>query len=373
MINAHGPGMEAYVKLVEDTYAVAGAPADVHSGIRFMGVDTFRKVFDGYYCRTDFDANRPCPTCKLLQDPETGEWFTECKNLASDGQRVRIRKKVLRTAPTEPRVGAAVVNCSEYSQACERLAWPPGGPSTANGAARVIMAEVCEVLLKSDGSSHTPALYSKLSRLRATCATPVYSGYTGAVNVLLSVYERQVNGDMTSLSEYEKALALTMASVSHSQTEANQFLPEETREFVEEVVMKSEGGGFDYSDRDRWYSGLGIRKSLVHLVWTGREKREAAAEGGKTFKLRVEVESLLRALRDRVDALVGYAVGMHNRIEYAPEMRPSYDPTCGEAYFFCKSGRPFASWPHFTHVKSERHCEECRHPDWYRVGRHGMS
>jgi len=75
MLDAKGPGMESFVRTKEKEYALAGSPADA-SGNYFMGPDTFRGVFDGYYCRTDIDANRPCHTCERVVDPVTGDKFT---------------------------------------------------------------------------------------------------------------------------------------------------------------------------------------------------------------------------------------------------------------------------------------------------------
>jgi len=109
---------------------------------------------------------------------------------------------------------------------------------------------------------------------------------------------------------------------------------------------------------------------LLTLIWASRIENIG---GGKPYTLRPEIFRFLSALDFRVQEIKDAAVGMHYRIEFSPDSRPAYDPTTGEAYHFNKSGSPWASWPEFSRVKSERNCDDCTHPDLYKTGRRGMS
>ncbi len=372
--------MEAFVKQTELDYELADSPHE-NGSKRFMCTDTFRHIFDGYFCRTDFDANRPCPTCPILVDPKTGECYSDCKNLTADGQRIRIRKEELGRAPNKPRDGAPSVDCKHYYQACERLAWPPGGPSKPNGKARVIFAEVCELLLKAGSPMPDGSLVTRVQDLKELLRSEVLTGYLPAINLVLAAFERRVRQEGLALSAFETALTTTMASVCHSQTEATQFIPVGTHTFLNEILHLSSTTGFASKDKSKWTANPGIRRSLIALAWAGKIAITASGvQGGDAtvraslFKLRPEIDALFRTLDVRVKNIQDFASqSMHQRTFFPHDKRPGYDPSCGEAYFFSSSGRPLASWPNFDNVKSESPCEKCDHPDWYRTGRHSMS
>lgn len=376
-IDTKGPGMESFVRTTELDYAFADSPAD-ENGIRFMCVDTFRHVFDSYFCRTDFDANRPCPTCPVLRDPQTGEFHSDCKNLTADGQRIRLRKKELGRAPNAPRTGAPVVDCRQYSQACERLAWPPGGPSTTNGKARIVLAKVCGFLLDTHHAAPDSQLIASVQELQEIWKGADFTGYWPAISLVLGAFEKRVRQENATLSDFEHALTSTMACVAHSQTEATQFIPVDTHAFLKEVLQKSSTSGFTSKDKHKWAANIGIRRSLIHLAWVGKENR-GGGQGDpsarvSSFQLGHVTEELFRTLDSRVQGIQDRASqSMHQRVLFKHDHRPSYDPSCGEAYFFSSSGQPLASWPNFENVKGEKNCESCDHPDWYRTGRNSMS
>ena len=384
-ILAKGPGMQAFVDFKESEYTAAGSPLGP-DGLRFLGIDTFRKCFDGIFSRTNFDANRPCFTCKLEQDPETGEYYSQCENLASDAQRVRTRRSQLRVSPTTVSQNSAHVDCRHYSQACERLAWAPGGPSTPNGKARLTLSALCSELLRHKSSqvgatSVDLLTLPNLEHLKATCVRldSGISGYAPAVQALILCFNGRraavTTGTPWALSDFEGALSETMLRVAHSQTEATQLVPESTYRFLREIVHLSNGPGFSHTDFARWRKELGVRRSLVALAFLGHSAGGAdlAAAIGGSMALNPIVSSLFSALADRVSLLIGAGAGMHQR-QLIPEVqRPNYDPTRGEAYFFSQSGRPVAHWPVFSHLKSEHNCESCDHPDWYKKGTNGMS
>ncbi len=385
-IIAKGPGFQSFVELIELDYATAGSPVR-NNGRRFLGVDTCRFCFDGYYCRSNFTENRPCPVCEILYDPETGEPYSGCKNLAADGQKVRTKKCNLRGSPTVVVAGLSdSVNCRDNSQACERLAWGPGGPSTNNGKARLILNSVCfEVLRQSptdDGlvASVTP---QQIAHLEAMCADSEsgVSGYAPAVEFLLLCYNRHraaVAGPgvvgFASISELERGVAESMLKISHSQCEATALVPPATLSFLKDIVLKSNNGGFSHPDLARFRQNLDVRRSLLGLAAIASSPYAGAsdAHSGK-WTLHPIVESIFSTLVTRVDSLLESGGEMYQRVRVSEELRPPYDPTQGQAYFFCKSGRPYAFWPEFTHVKSERTCSTCVHPDWYKKGARGMS
>ncbi len=380
LIIAKGPGFQSFVELMELDYKTAGSPVR-DNGRCFLGVDTFRHCFDGYYCRTNFTENRPCPVCEILYDQVTGEPYSACKNLAADGQRVRTKKCNLRGSPTVFVPGQSeTVNCRDYSQACERLAWGPGGPSTDNGKARLTLNAVCLELLSTlrEPNDSLAAILtpSHLVHLQTICAKldSGIKGYSKAVDFLLVCYNRRATPEGIVMSDLERGVAEAMLKISHSQCEATALVPPSTLSFLKDVMFKSNNGGFSHPELARFRQDLGVRRSLLILASLGSRPFESTLSAiSGTWTLHPVVESIFSNLATRVEFLLLQGRQMYQRVRVPDELRPPYDPTQGQAYFFCKSGRPYACWPEFTHVKSERTCSTCHHPDWQKKGANGMS
>ena len=324
LLDGKGPGLSAYHRYWGKQYILAGSPE-----LPF-GVDTLRETFFGYYCIAGVESNRPCPsaTCPIFELP-SGEKVQHCPDLQYDAQRMRIRKKELRTAPTTVFAEAPTIDCRNFTRACERLFWP-GGPSTHTGALREILGAVCRVTLHTlsaaeQSSQVNKASAEKVTHLRASCP----AGYASAVEIVLSAFERKLTaiatGSQLVLTSMEKCVAELFEAISCNQCEAVQYLNPETAEIVREVLSLSATTGFSFLDTQRWRKEPGMRNSIVDLIVVSRQERDPA-NAIKPFTLNASVHSLLQTLSERVRDIHYAASSMPDTPILPDADRPVYDP-----------------------------------------------
>jgi len=424
--NVHGPGAEAYGKMIAELHRLGGGVGDTGNTKRtlFMEADLLRRCILGFLSRQR-RPRRGCPMCEVGL----------CKNITTDGKRLRnpVHLNAEGVSPEQPTPGAEEIDCGTRRIA-DRMFWPGDQLREDRAAASALSAAILghklqkgevpftadrELVFSQVPHAYFGALNAMLGswkdgnleqnppedeigeddacerhgglgdneELEADESSSIQShsssyGSSSSIYDTSSSFSSSSNSSSNSSSGTNsttntiapslalvRAIAVQFRGMSNKQCEATQWLQRSCREVLAKFLSDYDvDGHFNRSIVDD-LRGLGLRESVASLIDNAR-----VVVVGKPgfFKLHPIADSLLREMLRRAKEVRSDAMRTIPRRNLIPARdQPPYDPSTGVAYNFTEHGKRLYWWPRFK-VKADRTCD-CRKPDWMKIAPKGLS
>ena len=263
-----GSSVKSFVNLVREVYARCG------SQIAFASDWLFRDAFFSFFSSFKFNFNKPCITCPVLKDRETGAVFTGCPVIGLDAVSLLARSETGEPYRfDEPTAKSPPVDC-RLEHIYDRLFFP-GKAASVGGKLRVEAEVLCKLILGKPTGKHDTVdfgtLEARFSSLRQL------EGFSSAIGLLCDATSAEGGPQVTNLIRSVADIILCMCN---PQGELLQISNLEDAKFIAIVLEKDASGTLTSVFLDKHKLSSNIRGSIAELARAGLEARGPSGKVG---------------------------------------------------------------------------------------------
>ena len=221
-----GSSAKSFVNLVREVYARSG------SQIAFASEWLFRDAFFSFFSSFKFSFYKPCITCPVLKDQETGAVFTGCPVIGLDAVSLLARSETgVPYLFDEPTDKSPPVDC-RLEHIYDRLFFP-GNATSVGGKLRVEAEVLCRRILgKPPGKPDTVDFGTLEARFSSL---PQLEGFSSAIGVLCDAITAEGGPQVTNLV---RSIADIILCMCNPQGEVLQISNLEDAKFIAMVLDK---------------------------------------------------------------------------------------------------------------------------------------
>jgi hypothetical protein len=352
-----GASAKSFVHLVREVYARCG------SLIAFSSEWLFRDAFFAFFSSFKANFNRPCITCPVLRDRETGAVFTGCTVLGLDAISLLSRSDPGETYRfDQPTAKSTSVDCrSEHIY--DRLFFP-GKVASVVGKLRLEAEVLCRRILRKPPPPGKLTEVDFGSLAGRFASIPQLEGFSSAIGVVCdAIVGSGLGQPVTNLA---RSIADIILCMCNPQGEVLQISNLEDAQFIATVLEKDGSGTLTSVFLEKSKISSNIRGSIAELARAGLE-----ASPSGVVRLNSVVKTMLCAIMKTTQRALRQSKLGPDLPPIPPGERELNDPSVTLlALNFTQGGARLRLPPRFREMRKDKREDGCIKKQWELQNKH---